>query len=63
MLSIGLSISGIILIFGEPLLNLYIDNPLDISYGLQRLKIILLTYFLCGLMDVFALSLRGFKTV
>ena len=59
MLSIGLSISGIILIFGEPLLNLYIDNPLDISYGLQRLKIILLTYFLCGLMDVFALSLRG----
>ena len=58
-LNSNIKVIGLNFIGGEPLLNLYIDNPLDISYGLQRLRIILLTYFLCGLMDVFALSLRG----
>ena len=47
------------LLFANPLLKLYVNNPMGISYGYARLKVILLTYFLCGLMDVFALALRS----
>ncbi len=56
---VGLGLGLIILLFGKPLLGLYVNNEVDINYGYERLKIILSTYFLCGLMDVFALTLRG----
>lgn len=59
VLVLGLGIGLIILFFSDQLLNLYIDNAVDTQYGHKRLKIILITYFLCGLMDVFALSLRS----
>jgi len=59
VLFLGLGIGLIILLFANPLLNLYVDNSQDLAYGYERLKIILVTYFLCGLMDVFALSLRA----
>ena len=58
-LLLGISLGGVILIFANPLLNLYIDDLVSLEYGYSRLKIILLTYFLCGTMDVFALSLRA----
>lgn len=56
---LGLGVGLIVLLFAKPLLGLYVDNNVDLNYGYGRLKIILLTYFLCGLMDVLALSLRG----
>lgn len=55
----GTVIGGAVTIFGKQLLTLYINNPVAINEGYERLKIICLTYTLCGLMDVFAFSLRG----
>lgn len=46
--------------FGTPLLQIYLpDNPEAIQYGLNRMAVITLTYFLCGLMDVLSGMLRG----
>ena len=55
----GLSLGSLVTIFGQNLLKLYIDNPAAIEIGYERLKIICLTYFTCGLMDVFSFALRG----
>lgn len=55
----GVGIGSLVLLFAEPLLGLYVRDPIDINYGYERLKIIVVTYFMCGLMDVFALSLRA----
>lgn len=52
-------VTAIILPLGKPLLKLYVKDPESISAGMQRLTAISITYFLCGLMDVFAYSLRG----
>ncbi len=65
---IGLALGLVMLLFGQPLLSLYLDDPMAIDpqtgvtvldYGMKRLVYILPTYFLCGLMDVMVGSLRG----
>lgn len=43
----------------DGLLYLYNKNPAVIEYGRERLAIVATTYFLCGLMEVLAASLRG----
>ena len=45
--------------FGRSLLHIYNPNPEVIRWGLIRLKILLMTYFLAGLMDVVTGALRG----
>ena len=46
--------------FGPQLLSIYItDSAEAISYGMMRLGIVCLFYFLCGLMDVATGALRG----
>lgn len=45
--------------FGTPLLGIYSDEAAVIAFGLRRMKIIFLSYFLCGTMDVMVGSLRG----
>ena len=49
----------IILLFQNQLLSLYVHNEEALNAGRQRLIIIIATYFLCGLMDTYANSLRG----
>lgn len=44
---------------GGTLLKLYSVDPEVIAYGLQRMKYICVTYFLCGMMDVMVGGLRG----
>lgn len=46
-------------LLGEPLLHFYSTEADVIAAGKQRLDIICSTYFLCGIMDVLAYSLRG----
>ena len=47
-------------LFREPLLAIYRpDAPEAVAYGSLRMSIIVLTYFLCGIMEVFTGSLRG----
>ena len=45
--------------FGEELLGIYSSSPAVIAAGMVRLRIIGLTYFLCGAMDVMVGALRG----
>ena len=49
----------VFLAFGNQLVSIYNSAPEVVYYGMARLKIILPTYFLCGLMDVMVGQLRG----
>lgn len=55
----GVGIGMFVLLLGRQLLGFYINSEEAIQDGLERLTIICSTYFLCGLMDTFAYSLRG----
>lgn len=68
VLAIGLLLGNTMLLFGKPLLSLYLDNPAAIDpatgitvleYGIKRLSWMLPLYCLCGLMDVAVGTLRG----
>lgn len=59
VLAVGLGVGLFVLLLGENLLGLYLKDSTAISEGYKRLLIICPTYFLCGLMDTFAYSLRG----
>ena len=45
--------------FSPHLLGIYSSDAEVIAYGIRRLKIICLPYFLCGIMEVLVGSLRG----
>lgn len=49
----------IMMIFKRQLLSLYSPNADVIEAGVQRLNIIICTYFLCGIMDCMANTIRG----
>ncbi len=56
----GITLGVLGYIFGRPLLSIYItDSPEAIEYGMIRLSLICLPYFLCGIMDVATGALRG----
>ncbi|MEG1608387.1 MAG: MATE family efflux transporter, partial [Clostridia bacterium] len=55
----GLALGVIVYFAGVPLLRLYNTDPEVIKFGLERIKIICLTYFTCGIMEVFVGTLRG----
>jgi len=68
VLTIGLVLGNLMLLFGRPLLSLYLDDPsaIDLAtgvtvleYGMKRLTWMLPLYCLCGLMDVMVGTLRG----
>lgn len=56
---VGVVLGNLAVVFGEPLLRIYSDNPEVIAAGLVRLRIISRTYALCGVMDVMVGALRG----
>ena len=56
---VGLGLSTLVVIFGRELLGIYSGDAAVIEYGLQRLHVVCLTYFTCGLMDVACGSIRG----
>lgn len=57
---IGLAVGGLLLLFAEPLLSLYLpDTPEAIEYALIRMSITTATYFLCGWMDTIVGCSRG----
>ena len=55
----GLGMGLVMLQFGERLIGLYNADPGVIADGMIRMRIILPTYFLCGMMDVMVGQLRG----
>lgn len=61
VLVLGISMSALLLTFGEPLLRIYIsDSPEAIAYGMIRFVWASLPYFILGLMDVSTGALRGY---
>lgn len=56
----GLVSGGLVYTFGEQLLSIYItDSPEAVGYGMTRLMLICMPYFLCGLMDTTTGAIRG----
>jgi len=59
ILVIGAVLSAIFLFFGPQLLGIYSTSEEVIKAGMSRLWIIFTTYYLCGMMDGMANSIRG----
>ena len=59
VLVLGLALGGLTYLFGPQLLSLYSPSPAVIEAGLVRLKIVAVTYVLCGFMDSCVGTLRG----
>lgn len=57
--SVVLIFGGIVVLFKEPLLSIYTDSPNVITAGSNRIVIICLFYFLCGIMDTVSNVSRG----
>ena len=55
----GLLVGGVAVLFGHPLISLYASGDEAIGYGITRLTILALTYFLCGIGDVLVGGMRG----
>ncbi len=56
---VGVVFGNLVYFFGRELLGLYSHNPEVIDAGMERLKVIVTVYALCGMMDVMVGSLRG----
>lgn len=52
-------LGGAVLLFGRSLLGIYTDNPEVIDLGMIRMRIMMATYFTCGIMSVFPGLTRG----
>ncbi len=57
--AVGLLMGSICRIFAPQLLSIYTDNLSEIEFGITRMTVISLSYFLCGTMDVMVGMLRG----
>ena len=56
---VGLVVGNGAYLLGSKLLQLYTDDPAVIQYGMNRMVFVSTTYFLCGLMEVGANTMRG----
>lgn len=56
---IGVGLSSVVLLLHNQLLGIYSSDPAVLEYGVERLRVVCLTYFLCGIMDVTCGSIRG----
>ena len=60
VLVVGLALGALSALFAEPLLKIYItDSAEAIKYGIIRIYVSGIPYFLCGIMEVMAGVLRG----
>ncbi len=55
----ALSVGAVLLVFGEPLLYLYTEEPSVVAAGLERMRVMALSFALAGMMDVMVGCLRG----
>ena len=56
---VGLVLGNLVVFFGHPLLSIYSSSSKVIAAGMVRLKVVSVTYALCGMMDVMVGALRG----
>ncbi len=57
--AIGLIMGVGATLLGNTLLRIYNTDPQVISFGMERMHLVCMPYFLCGLMDVMVGSMRG----
>ncbi|MBQ5823413.1 MAG: MATE family efflux transporter [Clostridia bacterium] len=57
--AVGLILGGTSYLFGETLIKIYSTDAAIIPYGMIRMRMICLPYFLCGVMEVMVGLLRG----
>ncbi|MCR5032028.1 MAG: MATE family efflux transporter [Lachnospiraceae bacterium] len=56
---VGFGMGAMFYTFAHQLLGIYSTDPNVISYGILRMSVICLSYFLCGMMDTMVGQLRG----
>lgn len=56
---LGLTMGLLCFVLGKQLLGIYNPEPEVIRFGLERMSIVCVTYFLCGIMEVLVGALRG----
>ena len=56
---VGLGLGGTACLFARPLLGLYTNSPQAIEYGVDRMLLVCLPYFILGISDVLMGGLRG----
>ena len=56
---VGVVLGGTATLFGRQLLGIYTTDPAVIEYGIERMWVACMPYFLCGLMDTACGSIRG----
>jgi putative MATE family efflux protein len=59
ILATWIILGGATLFFGRPMLALYTSNPEVIDLGMLRMKVMMVAYFTCGIMNVFPGLTRG----
>ncbi len=59
VIATALIISAFEFVFAPQLLSIFTDSPEVVPLGVERLRLILPLYFVCGVMDVFVGGLRG----
>lgn len=57
--TVAFVLGWICILFGKELLGIYNPDPDIIQWGMVRLKVLMSTYFMCGIMDVITGGLRG----
>lgn len=56
---VGIVLGNLVVLAGHPLLGIYSSSEKVIAAGMVRLKVVSVTYALCGMMDVMVGALRG----
>ncbi len=57
---IGVTLGNLVFIFGREILSIYCPGELvSIEFGMKRLAVICVGYFMCGMMEVMTGTLRG----
>lgn len=59
VVAVGIGFGLLAKVFDTQLLSLYTNEPQEIAFGVTRMSVILVTYFLDGIMDVLVGLLRG----
>ena len=54
-----ITLGGLTMLLGRPLLNIYTDNPEVVELGMVRINILMAAYFTCGMMNVYPGITRG----
>ena len=59
VIAVGVTLGSIALIFGRPLLGIYVNSEAALDEGMTKMKVVAITYCLYGVCDVLVGGMRG----